>query len=155
MSEALDDSEAGKETVLELRRTYLRREQIETIAWQLKGKNRECFYFGSQTEGTTTPGLQSDIDVLFSDPRVNIITVWEDWKAVMGNLLMLHDDSTPPQQYLLQVTQCYTPEPLTSLTNDMLVRKYSGQLLFSAQRFKQDIEYEFRDRGEVTKMGLL
>ena len=66
MSEALDANEADKVTVLERRRTFLRREQIEQIAWQLEGQNLECFHFGSQSEGTTTPGIQSHIDILSS-----------------------------------------------------------------------------------------
>ncbi|KAH3740539.1 hypothetical protein DPMN_047245 [Dreissena polymorpha] len=153
MFDALDDSVAGKETVLERRRTFLRREHIEKIAYHIQGMNIECFHFGSQSEGTTTPGLQSDIDFLQSDNRFNIMTVWEDWRTGMYNLLMLHDNTTPPQQYLLQVIQRYTPEPATSLTDDRLVRKDSGQILFSAERWKSSIAYNARDRGEATKNG--
>ncbi|KAH3740609.1 uncharacterized protein LOC127851686 isoform X9 [Dreissena polymorpha] len=153
MIDALDDSGAGKETVLERRRTFLRREHIEKIAYQLQRKNIECFHFGSQSEGTTTPGLQSDIDFLQSDNIFNIMTIWEDWKAGMDNLLMLHDNTTPPQQYLLHVIQDYTPEPVTSLTHDRFVRKDSGQILLSAERWKQHIEYETRHMGEATQNG--
>ncbi|KAH3740422.1 hypothetical protein DPMN_047128 [Dreissena polymorpha] len=153
MFDTLDDSGAGKETLLERRRTYLRREQIEKITYQIKGLNRECFHFGSQSEGTTTPGLQSDIDFLYSNHTFNIMTIWEDWKAGLDNLLMLHDNTTPPQQYLLQDIQDYTPEPATSLTDDRCVRKDSGQILFSAERWKQHIEYETRHMGEATKNG--
>ncbi|KAH3740579.1 uncharacterized protein LOC127850667 isoform X4 [Dreissena polymorpha] len=153
MFEAVDDSGAGKETLLERRRTYLRREQIEKITQQLQGKNCECFHFGSQSEGTTTPGLQSDIDFLISNNIINIMTVWEDWKAGILNLLMLHDNTTPPQQYLLQVIQDYTPEPVTSLTHDTFVRKDSGQILFSAERWKNYIAYKARDQGEAAKNG--
>ncbi|KAH3740385.1 hypothetical protein DPMN_047091 [Dreissena polymorpha] len=153
MFDALDNSGAGKETVLERRRTYLQREHFEKIACQLQGKNLECFHFGSQSEGTTTPGLQSDIDFLGSFNTTNIMTIWEDWKAGFQNLLMLHDNTTPPQQYLLQVIRVYTPEPETSLTDDTFVRKDSGQILFSAERWKNDIAYDARDQGEATKNG--
>ncbi|KAH3740427.1 hypothetical protein DPMN_047133 [Dreissena polymorpha] len=153
MLAALDDSGAGKKTVLERRRTYLCREHIEKIALQLQGKNMECFHFGSQSEGTTTPGLQSDIDFLMTNYEFNIMTIWEDWRAGMINLLMLHDNTTPPQQYLLQVIGVNTPEPWTSLTHDTFVRKDSGQILFSAERWKNDIAYDTRDRGEATKNG--
>ncbi|KAH3740527.1 hypothetical protein DPMN_047233 [Dreissena polymorpha] len=163
MFDALDDSGAGKETVLERRRTYLRREQMRKIHHQLRGNNLECFHFGSQSEGTTTPSLQSDIDFLYSNHIINIMTIWEDWKAGMDNLLMLHDNITPPQQYLLQVIHTDTPEPVTSLTDDKFVRKDSGQILFSAERWKQHVderwkqhvEYENRAKGpwEATKNG--
>ncbi|KAH3711572.1 hypothetical protein DPMN_071243 [Dreissena polymorpha] len=56
----------------------------------------------------------------------------------MLNILMLHDDTTPPQQYLLQVIQNYTPEPVTSLTHATFVRKVSGQVLINAERWKQN-----------------
>ncbi|KAH3750038.1 uncharacterized protein LOC127848421 [Dreissena polymorpha] len=155
MSEALDDSGADKETVLERRRTYLLRELIEKIGRQLEGGNVECFHFGSQSEGTTTPGLQSDIDFLSSFKTYNIMTVWEDWKASMVNLLMLRDDTIPPQQYLLQVIQEDTPEPETSLISDMYVAKDTGQVLFSAERLKQSYEYLFKVRngGDATRNG--
>ncbi|KAH3690804.1 hypothetical protein DPMN_191660 [Dreissena polymorpha] len=153
MFDALDDSGAGKATVLERRRTYLRMEHIEILRQQIQGKNSECFHFGSQSEGTTTPGLQSDIDFLYSNHIYNIMTVWEDWKAGIWNHLMLHDDTTPPQQYLLQVIQSNTPEPMTSLTSDMFVRKDSGQILLSAERWKNVIAYEKRGTEEATKNG--
>ncbi|XP_052237732.1 uncharacterized protein LOC127849050 [Dreissena polymorpha] len=153
MSEALDDSGADKKTVMERRRTFLLREHIEQITCQLRGMDFECFHFGSQSEGTTTPGLQSDIDALASYNQFNIMTVWEDWKASMVNLLMLRDDTIPPQQYLLQVIENDTPEPVTSLTHGMFVRKDSGQVLLSAERWKQYLEYEARDLGEATKNG--
>ncbi|KAH3775992.1 uncharacterized protein LOC127844946 [Dreissena polymorpha] len=153
MSEALDESGAGKETVLERRRTFLWREQMEKIAMKLQGRNVECFHFGSQSEGTTIPGLQSDIDLLISFNNENIITEWEDWKAGIKNYLMLRDDTTPPQQYLLQAFKDYIPEPETSLVNDTLVRKDSGQVLFSAERHKQFIAYFDRAQGEAIYNG--
>ncbi|KAH3749982.1 hypothetical protein DPMN_184498 [Dreissena polymorpha] len=155
MSEALDDSGADKETVLERRRTYLLRELIEQIKYQLEGQNVECFHFGSQSEATTTPGLQSDIDFLGSYHQFNIMTIWEDWKASMDNLLMLRDDTIPPQQYLLQVIEKKTPEPVTSLINDEFVAKDTGQVLLSAEKCKQRIEYEHKVKtcGDVTKNG--
>ncbi|XP_052239760.1 uncharacterized protein LOC127850624 [Dreissena polymorpha] len=139
MFDALDYIGAGKETVLERRRTYLRREHIQKISEKLRGQNHECFHFGSQSEGTTTPGLQSDIDFLVSSHIFNIMTVWEDWEAGMGNLLMLHDNTTPPQQYLLQVIQNYTPEPVTSLTDD------SGHLQ-AAVRVLEDVERRYHSK---------
>ncbi|KAH3897494.1 hypothetical protein DPMN_021682 [Dreissena polymorpha] len=129
MSEALDDCGAGKATVMKRRRTYLSRESMSTIAIRLQGGSSENYHFGSQSEGTTTPGLVSDIDVLSSDDYANFMICWRDWKAGIINLLMLNDDITPPQQYLLQVIRKETPEPITSLCLDICVRKDSGQLL--------------------------
>ncbi|KAH3770353.1 hypothetical protein DPMN_171638 [Dreissena polymorpha] len=56
-------------------------ERIEMIGQQLSGNYLVCVFFGSQSEGTTIPGLQSDIGFLFSNKSVNIMRVWEDWEA--------------------------------------------------------------------------
>ncbi|KAH3768909.1 uncharacterized protein LOC127844964 [Dreissena polymorpha] len=152
MSEVLDDSGAGKDTVLQRRKTFLWRECLMQVGHQLRGNNVECFHFGSQSEGTTTPGLQSDYDFLMSLDDVNIMKVCEDWEAGKQNLLMLHDDITPPQQYLLQAYKNDTPEPETKLLGDT-VRKDSGQILWSAEKWKQEIEYQNRNLGVITKAG--
>ncbi|KAH3691837.1 hypothetical protein DPMN_191015 [Dreissena polymorpha] len=78
--------------------------------------------------------------------------IWGDWKAGMRILLMLNDN-TPPQQYLLQFCRQDTPEPETSMYENAFVRKDSGQILVSAKRWKQDIEYRYKHVGEATKNG--
>ncbi|KAH3748929.1 uncharacterized protein LOC127847873 [Dreissena polymorpha] len=154
MSEVLDDVGAGKDTVIERRGTFLWRECMMKIANTCDGKDSECFHFGSQSEGTTIPGLESDIDFLLtSNEVVNIMKVWTDWKAGMKNLLMLRDDTTPAQQYLLQIYRRDTPEPETSLYDDHFVRKYSGQVLLSADRFKDLIDKQIENRKDVTRNG--
>ncbi|KAH3844862.1 hypothetical protein DPMN_087129 [Dreissena polymorpha] len=96
---------------MELRETFFRKECMQTIFGPLSKDSGVCFYFGSQSEGTTTPGLNSDIDWLRSHGDANIMTVWRDWEAGMDNLLMFYDDITPLQQCLLQFIEKYTPEP--------------------------------------------
>ncbi|KAH3824639.1 hypothetical protein DPMN_126476 [Dreissena polymorpha] len=64
LSEVLTDSGACKDTVIERRGTFFWRECVMTIIDQCAGMDSECFHFGSQSEGTTIPGLQSDIDLL-------------------------------------------------------------------------------------------
>ncbi|KAH3740311.1 hypothetical protein DPMN_047014 [Dreissena polymorpha] len=113
ISDVLDEIGAGKRTVMERRETYLLIERMLTLAGQHREANEDYFHFGSQSEGTTTPGLNSDIDMLMSYKNVNIMTDWRDWEAEMVNLLMLRDDITIPQQYLLQVIHIYTPEAVT------------------------------------------
>ena len=71
------------------------------------------YHFGSQSEGTTTPGLLSDIDTLISHNHINIMLRWSDWKRGMTNLLMVKDESTPVQHYLLQRVRSDEPLPET------------------------------------------
>ncbi|KAH3748700.1 hypothetical protein DPMN_183150 [Dreissena polymorpha] len=153
LSDVLDDIGAGKSTVMERRVTYLRRERMCTITGHLLGCRTACFHFGSQSEGTTTPGLNSDIDLLQSYCHTNIMTDWRDWEAGTWNLLMLHDYNTPPQHYLLQVIRRDTPEPETRLCDDRYVRKDSGQVLFSSEQWKKETEQKIKDGGEITKQG--
>ncbi|KAH3783915.1 hypothetical protein DPMN_161865 [Dreissena polymorpha] len=84
MSVILNDSGAGKDTVMDRRKTYLWRECMTPMGSKQGGNNGECFHFGSQSEGTTTPGLQSDIDYICSDNNVNSMRVRGDWKAGSG-----------------------------------------------------------------------
>ncbi|KAH3808970.1 hypothetical protein DPMN_137332 [Dreissena polymorpha] len=140
---------------MERRGTFLRRERMETIQLHLNGSYVECSHFGSQSEGTTTPGLNSDNDFLISNNIKNIVTNWRDWEDGRQNLLMLHDEITPPQQYLLQVINTSTPETATSINDDMCVRKYSGQVLLSVERWKQESEQILSTRSVITKKDLL
>jgi len=54
------------------------------------------FYFHSKTEGTTSPGLQSDIDLLFKNKYTNTMNSCADWLQVKINLLMVRDMSPCP-----------------------------------------------------------
>ncbi|KAH3739276.1 hypothetical protein DPMN_045926 [Dreissena polymorpha] len=138
---------------MERRKTYLWRENMVMIGFTLSGQNCECFHFGSQSEGTTIPGLKSDIDFLTSSTNINIMRVWGDWEYGIVNALMLKDDIGLPQQYLLQAIRNNTPEPETSLRGDMFVRKDSGEVLISAERHKQIVEYTIQNKEEITRNG--
>jgi len=86
---------------------------MSTITCQAQGHNAVVFHFGSQSEGTTTPGLRSDTDMLISMNDFNIMLHWSDWKRGMMNLLMVKDESTPAQHYLLQRVRSDEPLPET------------------------------------------
>jgi len=91
--------------------TFLRRETMSTMCSKLMGFHYTMYHFGSQSEGTTTPGLQSDIDTLYTIGNVNIMYRLSDWKMGKQNLHMLREKSTPAQHYLLQVYRSDVPEP--------------------------------------------
>jgi len=107
----------GVNTRIVARRTeiFLRRETMRTVCCKLMGDNITAYHFGSQSEGTTTPGLQSDIDTLYTLGNVNIMYRLSDWKQGRRNLLMVREKSTPAQHYLLQVYRSDVPEPETVL----------------------------------------
>jgi len=95
--------------------TFLRREVMMRLWSKLAGADCTLYHFGSQSEGTTTPGLHSDIDMLYTTSDVNIMYILSDWKQGRRNLLMVRDESTPAQHYLLQVYRSDVPEPETGL----------------------------------------
>ncbi|XP_052227075.1 uncharacterized protein LOC127841948 isoform X2 [Dreissena polymorpha] len=153
LSGALDEIGADKNTVLKRRGIFMWRERMETITGHLMGEDMKCFHFGSQSEGTTTPGLQSDIDLLKSFNDINIMRYVADWEEGMHNLLMLHDNITPPQQYLLQLFRNDRPEPVNGVYQYEFVRKESGQILLSSERYKHSFELWHQEQGVATLSG--
>jgi len=62
------------------RDTFLHREGMwDAFEW-LEGLDLTNYHFGSQSEGTTTPGLQSDTDMLITFNESNIMYSMADWK---------------------------------------------------------------------------
>jgi len=106
------DAVGANTLVFDRRRdAFLHRETMYTFTQQAQGLNVDAFHFGSQSEGTTTSGLRSDTDTLISVNDVNIMLHWSDWKRGMFNLLMVKDESTPAQHYLLQRVRSDEPLP--------------------------------------------
>ncbi|WAR20119.1 hypothetical protein MAR_001957, partial [Mya arenaria] len=112
LSRALSDIGVNRWMVRRRRRTFLMLEASETIFNKLQGRDFTSFYFGSQSEGTTTPGLNSDIDTLTCINIINIMSSWSEWEAGRRNMLMVKEETCSPQHYLLQVIRPDSPEPL-------------------------------------------
>ncbi|XP_052785876.1 uncharacterized protein LOC128221341 isoform X2 [Mya arenaria] len=117
LSRVLDDIGVNRRVVRKRRDTFLLREALETIKNKIFGVNTTSFHFGSQSEGSTTLGMNSDIDLLMCDNEINIMSDWLDWEAGMKNFLMVKEESTPPQHYWLQWIRHDSPEPV----------RYNGQ----------------------------
>jgi len=113
------------------RETFLRREAMWSIVCQAHEHRSVAYHFGSQSEGTTTPGLQSDTDTLISLRNVNIMMHWSDWKQGMVNLLMVKDESTPVQHYLLLRVRSDVPLPETSAVQPDDIIDSQGRVFYS------------------------
>ncbi|XP_060588840.1 uncharacterized protein LOC132744222 [Ruditapes philippinarum] len=95
LSQVMDDIGVNKELVMKRRETNLLTEKIQTLIEILKYRNDITNYFlGSQSEGTTTEGLQSDYDILKCYNMVNVIQNIGDIKEDRDNYLMVTDDNT-------------------------------------------------------------
>ena len=110
---ALEDLGVTELVVGTRRHTFLQDESARTVSVQLRGIKRVTYHFGSMTEGTTTPGMGSDIDTLESFDSVKIMTGWPDWDGGRENLLMVKHQTCSPQHYRLQMARRDLPLPLT------------------------------------------
>jgi len=118
--------------VVERRRhTFLHREAADNVTAHQEGDDITTFHFGSQSEGTTTPGLQSDTDLLFSNNNINIMYSWADWQQGKLNYLMVRNENTPPQHYLLQWIRSDVPQPVTHTDDPDDVTDSQGRVFYS------------------------
>jgi len=118
--------------VVERRRhTFLHREAAWGVHYHQNRHNTTTFHFGSQSEGTTTPGLQSDTDQLSTSNSINIMFSWADWQQGKANYLMVRDENTPPQHYLLQVIRSDIPQLATHIDDSDYVTDSQGRVFYS------------------------
>ncbi|WAR20058.1 hypothetical protein MAR_001896 [Mya arenaria] len=113
------------------RRTFLMRDADETIISKQDVFNITTFYFGSQSEGTTTPGLNSDIDSLVCFNDVNIMSSWTEWEVGGINFLMVKEETCSPQHYLLQEIRPDSPEPVINSSHMFSVVDRNGRVLYT------------------------
>ncbi|XP_060585590.1 uncharacterized protein LOC132741446 [Ruditapes philippinarum] len=112
LSEVLNDIGVNEGEVLKKRRTQQLCESMETISWKVTGRNSTFYHLGSQSEGTTTVGLQSDIDTLGCNHDVNVMQDWSEWEPGKVNYLMIQDENTTPGY-------CFLQKPISEETHSM------------------------------------
>jgi len=118
--------------VVERRRdTFLHREAMWNVRFQLEGDDNTTYHFGSQSEGTTTPGLQSDTDMLITLNDWNIMYSMADWQQGKANFLMVRYADTPPQHYMLQLYRPNLPLPVTHMHHPDFVTDSQGRVFLS------------------------
>ncbi|KAH3784258.1 hypothetical protein DPMN_162212 [Dreissena polymorpha] len=99
LDKALSDIGVNEETIQLRRRTWLYKEALATI--QTQTVNSDAYIFGSQSEGSTTEGMDSDIDCLVCHRFPAIINI-ADLQLELGQPFVVMDMSTPPQCCCLQ-----------------------------------------------------
>ncbi|XP_053374663.1 uncharacterized protein LOC123532409 [Mercenaria mercenaria] len=129
LSQVLDEIGVDERIVLKRRRLQLLNESLRTITQQLMNVNNSLYFFGSKTESTTTPGLQSDFDCLYSINDFNIITDWSEWEPGVTNFLMIQDETVSPGYCLLQHLRDDAPLPYNDVANEHYYRDRRGRIL--------------------------
>ncbi|XP_053405217.1 uncharacterized protein LOC128558925 [Mercenaria mercenaria] len=145
LSEVLADIGVDERIVTKRRRTWLLMESICSISLQLQDKKATFYNLGSNSEGTTTEGLSSDIDQLFCYNDFNVIQDWCDWKPGVSNYLMIQDETVSPGYCLLQRLRDDAPLPYNDVLNEVHFRDRTGRILFN--------EVHFRDRTGRILLG--
>ncbi|MEW8547976.1 MAG: hypothetical protein AB2693_31095 [Candidatus Thiodiazotropha sp.] len=119
----MEDSGASDEIRNMWQETHAISEIIETIAFQ----PRFSYYFGSSREGTTTDDMNPDIDTVYVDNSLPVIT---DCSDVPGQeyLLLVQDDNTQPGYAKLQLV--FNGVPLFQNINGILdAMRFKARLL--------------------------
>jgi len=126
---ALEDIGVNKFIVGRRRYAFLSDESVESVGIALHAL--VVYHFGSMSEGTTTPGMGSDIDTLHCNDDVNVINGWPEWKRGRTNLLMVKHVTCSPQHYRLQIADSDFPRPLTVATDEFCIPDENGTFSLS------------------------
>ncbi|XP_045156343.2 uncharacterized protein LOC123522901 [Mercenaria mercenaria] len=130
LSEVLADIGVDERVVLKRRRTCLLNESMGIIL----GTNpfSSVYLVGSRSEGTTTLGFNSDIDVLTSCHNFNIIQDLSHWQPGVINHLMIQDETVSPGHCLLQSLRSDVPLPFFDcVLNKYHVKDRAGRILLT------------------------
>ncbi|XP_053405232.1 uncharacterized protein LOC128558926 [Mercenaria mercenaria] len=131
LSEVLADIGVDERIILRRRKTWMLVESMRYCAGILRNLHSKYYYLGSQTEGSTTLGLESDTDLLMCNNKCKIVQNWGEWQPGLTNLLMIQDETVPPGYCLLQHLRDDAPLPHHILCNGNFVRDKTGRILLS------------------------
>ncbi|KAL3857142.1 hypothetical protein ACJMK2_011837 [Sinanodonta woodiana] len=99
--------------------------------------------FGSQAEATTTPGLNSDIDIVFC-PYVTAVKDFQNWAPHHKNVLVITDENTPPGYVKLQGIYKDHPLPVYNGSCDMyMLDRYGRSVLYHDNSFMKEFTDEY------------
>ncbi|XP_053390710.1 uncharacterized protein LOC128553551 [Mercenaria mercenaria] len=129
LSEVLADIGVDERIVLKRRRAYLLRESMLTKSDQVLDENISNYYFGSQSEGSTTLGLHSDEDLVICFDQINLIQDWADWEPGKMNSLMILDETVSHGYCMLQHLRYDAPLPYNDVPSEHFYKDRIGRIL--------------------------
>ncbi|XP_045167321.2 uncharacterized protein LOC123530603 [Mercenaria mercenaria] len=147
LSEVLSDIGVNETILLKRRRKMLLQESISTTVSQLDDTNSCEYYFGSKSEGTTTPGLNSDIDTLRCYNQYNIIQNLSEWEPGKSNYMMIQDETVSPGYCLLQRLRKRAPLPYDGKLPANHFRDKMGRILLKNSLFHTVTGERFERHG--------
>jgi hypothetical protein len=129
LSEVLNDIGVNERMVMRRRRGIMLIETMRNIRCRLTDGNLSYYNLGSQSEGTTTKGLDSDLDILACMHDFNIIQDWSEWEPGKLNYLMIQDENTTPGYCFLQLLRHDEPLPETVILDEHHITDRRGRIL--------------------------
>ncbi|XP_060573351.1 uncharacterized protein LOC132731231 [Ruditapes philippinarum] len=130
LSEVLHDIGVNERMVMGRRRGLMLIETMTNISNRSTDINLTHFFLGSQSEGTTTIGLDSDVDILVCNHDFNIIQDWSEWEHGKLNYLMIQDENTTPGYCFLQRLRDDEPLPVTVILDEHCITDRRGRILY-------------------------
>ncbi|XP_052818087.1 uncharacterized protein LOC128244112 [Mya arenaria] len=153
LSRVLEDIGVNRNMIAMRRRIWLMREKSQTINVPLDGRNTKFYHFGSQSEGTTTLGMQSDLDGLISTD-FPVILDWDEWQPRKYQLLVVKTDQFPPQHCWLQWLRRDLPLPMTQVQRYSDVMDNEGRVLHTNSLVELNaVIRQLSSSGEVVQHG--
>ncbi|XP_052819034.1 uncharacterized protein LOC128244925 [Mya arenaria] len=150
LSRVLGDIGVNKFIIAKRRRTWLEKETMQIFS----DATITDYHFGSQTEGTTTPGMQSDIDSLSCINRIPVVLGWNEWKKGKRHLLVIKTEESPPQHCWLQRVGPDLPLPELQIMFPSDVIDRAGRVLMSNTQVENyKYSQELNELGEVIQHG--
>jgi len=134
------------------------KETVRTTQCKLLGDPGSPITVGSQMEGSTTIGMDSDTDHVFSLANYQVVQKLDAWKTGKVNMLAFKDETTPPQFYKLcrlQPTPDGRQEYMRDPVHETDVVDEQGRVLVCNTTFDNDIKRTYAGlcEGEVVKNG--
>jgi len=117
------------------RRWHLLCETVANTMNTLNEGNLTTYIVGSQSEGSTTVGMQSDTDILIILDNHLVVLEEKGWRREKLNLLALKDEDTPPQFYKLRRMECDRLEYMTEPVDPTDVVEDQGTVLITNKYF--------------------
>ncbi|XP_052781814.1 uncharacterized protein LOC128218244 [Mya arenaria] len=154
LSSVLEDIGVSRQMIDKRRWTWRMMETVSTITLRMKDNSKAAYHYGSQTEGTTTNGMESDYDTLLCCYRQPVILNLGKWQQGNYNLLVLKTEHSPPQQCFLQVFRHDSPSPETRETPPFEMKDSEGRVLLNKSEEGVEGVYRTCNRsGKLFKHG--
>ena len=127
----------------EIRKLYRERAYTDEISNSLvDGDLCRSYIFGSDIEGTRTPGMNSDIDFALVDQTIEVLTNCSSSGGKLG-FIVVQDETTPPGLVKLQVVRGNKPFQWTHGARGIIAGKINALISNKGLHFLPD------DKGRI------